>query len=95
MKKHVATYWILQLTGWSMYCVGYIFLYLTILTWREQYFYAQLATHALSGLLLTHIMRSVIQRSGALDCPFKKTAPDHGIAVALLFFPDWCNGGGT
>jgi len=72
MKKHVATYWILQLTGWSMYCVGYIFLYLTILTWREQYFYAQLATHALSGLLLTHIMRSVIQRSGALDCPFKK-----------------------
>ena len=72
MKKHLATYWILQFTGWGLYCAGYIFLYLTILPWREDYFYAQLATHAISGLLLTHLMRTVIRRSGALDYPFKK-----------------------
>lgn len=72
MRRHIATYWIFQMVGWGLYCLGYIFFYLTILTWREPYFYQQLTVHAITGLALTHLMRSVIQRLGVLEYTFKK-----------------------
>jgi sensor histidine kinase YesM len=72
MRKHTTRYWFFQLGGWSLYYLGYGFFYLTIRTRPQPFFFEQLMTHALLGLLFTHIMRAVIQRTGILGGSFKK-----------------------
>lgn len=84
MKKHIATYWILQAVGWGFYFAGYTFIFLTVLDWNIPDFFAQLFIHTFSGLLITHLMRSVIRRSGALDFAFKKQI--FAVAALSIFF---------
>ncbi len=72
MRKHTTRYWVFQLGGWSLYCLGYGFFYLTIRTRPQPFFFEQLMMHALLGLLFTHVMRAVIQHTGILGCSFKK-----------------------
>lgn len=72
MRNHNTIYWIFQLTGWSLYCLVYSFFYLTIRTHPQRFFFEQLITHVLIGLLLTHLMRVVIQKAGILKKEIKK-----------------------
>ncbi|GAC1437975.1 MAG: histidine kinase [Sediminibacterium sp.] len=73
MRKHTATYWVFQITGWSIYCLAFTFFYLTNRTATDHPFlFEQLITHVLIGLLLTHVMRLVIHRTGMLRLSFKK-----------------------
>lgn len=72
MNKHQRTYWIFQTAGWSLYCLIYIFFYLSIRPSPQPHFFEQLLTHVFIGFWLTHIMRMVIQRLGILKLSLQK-----------------------
>lgn len=72
MNKHQRTYWIFQTAGWSLYCLIYIFFYLSINAAPQPHFFEQLLTHVFIGFWLTHIMRMVIQRLGILKLSLQK-----------------------
>ncbi|SJZ96881.1 sensor histidine kinase [Sediminibacterium ginsengisoli] len=83
MRRHLLTYWLFQLCGWTVYCLVYIFFYIKIRTAPQPYFYEQLIAHAVLGLLFTHLMRFVIHQAGILSLPVKKQ-------VASLFLASLC-----
>lgn len=72
MNKHQRMYWIFQIAGWSLYCLIYIFFYLSIRTSSQPNFFEQLLTHVFIGFWLTHIMRMVIQKLKILQFSLKK-----------------------
>jgi sensor histidine kinase YesM len=74
MNRHTITYWIFQTTGWTLYCLIYIFFYLTIRVAPQPYFFEQLITHVIIGFWLTHFMRWVIRRTGLLNLNIRKQA---------------------
>lgn len=80
MSSHKKTYWIFQVTGWTLYCLIYIFFYLSIRTEPQPNFFEQLLTHVFIGFWLTHLMRMVIQQTKILSLDFKKQL----IALTLL-----------
>lgn len=80
MSSHKKTYWIFQVTGWTLYCLIYIFFYLSIRTEPQPNFFEQLLTHVFIGFWLTHLMRMVIQQAKILLLDFKKQL----IALTLL-----------
>ncbi len=80
MNSHKKTYWIFQVTGWALYCLIYIFFYLSIRSEPQTYFFEQLLTHVFIGFWLTHLMRMVIQQTKILQLGFKKQL----IALTIL-----------
>jgi two-component system, LytTR family, sensor kinase len=80
MSSHTRTYWIFQITGWALYCLIYIFFYLSIRIAPQPYFFEQLLTHVFIGFWLTHVMRMVIQRMEILQFELKKQI----IALTIL-----------
>lgn len=80
MSNHKRTYWIFQVTGWTLYCLIYIFFYLSIRTEPQLNFFEQLLTHVFIGFWLTHLMRIVIQQTKILQLDFKKQL----IALTIL-----------
>lgn len=80
MSSHTRTYWIFQITGWTLYCLIYIFFYLSIRIAPQPYFFEQLLTHVFIGFWLTHVMRMVIQRMEILRFELKKQI----IALTIL-----------
>lgn len=80
MSSHKKTYWIFQITGWTLYCLIYIFFYLSIRIEPQPYFFEQLLTHVFIGFWLTHLMRMVIQQTKILQLDFKKQL----IALTIL-----------
>lgn len=80
MSNHTRTYWIFQITGWTLYCLIYIFFYLSIRIAPQPYFFEQLLTHVFIGFWLTHFMRMVIQRMEILRFALKKQI----IALTIL-----------
>ena len=84
MHHHKRTYWIFQISGWTAYCLIYIFFYLSIRVVPQPYFFEQLMTHVLIGFWLTHIMRWVIQQTKILRLGFKKQLT--ALAILSLLF---------
>ncbi len=84
MNRHTITYWIFQTTGWTLYCLIYIFFYLTIRVAPQPYFFEQLITHVIIGFWLTHFMRWVIRRTGLLNLNIRKQVPALTL-LSLLF----------
>lgn len=80
MSNHKKTYWAFQITGWTLYCLIYVFFYLSIRVEPQPYFFEQLLTHVFIGFWLTHLMRWVIQQTKILLLDFKKQL----IALTIL-----------
>lgn len=72
MSNHKRTYWIFQVAGWALYCLIYIFFYLSIRVEPQPFFFEQLLTHVFIGFWLTHLMRLVIQKLQILRLTLKK-----------------------
>lgn len=70
MNRHTITYWIFQISGWTLYCLIYVFVYLQVEP--QSFFFEQFITHVIIGFWLTHFMRYVIQRSGLLRYGIRK-----------------------
>ncbi len=60
MKNNKSAYWWCQIGGWSAYCLVYTFFYFTIRTKPQPYFFEILLTDAVTGILITHVMRMMI-----------------------------------
>jgi len=66
MKKILSKYWLCQIGGWSTYIIVYTFFYLTIRTEEQPEFFKVLFLDAILGVIITHLMRTFIQRAGIL-----------------------------
>ena len=66
MKKTFSKYWLCQIGGWSTYIIVYTFFYLTIRTEEQPEFFKVLFLDAILGVIITHLMRTFIQRAGIL-----------------------------
>ena len=84
MSSYKKRYWIFQITGWTLYCLIYIFFYLSIRTEPQPYFFEQLLTHVFIGFWLTHFMRMVIQQAKILQLALKKQLI--ALSILSLFF---------
>lgn len=84
MSNHKKTYWIFQITGWTLYCLIYIFFYLSIRVEKQPFFFEQLLTHVFIGFWLTHLMRMIIQQTKILQLNFKKQLI--ALTILSLFF---------
>lgn len=61
MKKKLSAYWLCQIGGWTAYCILYIVIYLTLRLKPQPHFYQVVLFDSLFGLLITHLMRTVIK----------------------------------
>ncbi len=84
MSNHKKNYWIFQVAGWALYCLIYIFFYLSIRSEPQPYFFEQLLTHVFIGFWLTHLMRFVIQKTKIILLDFKKQLV--ALTILSLFF---------
>lgn len=84
MSNHKKNYWIFQVAGWALYCLIYIFFYLSIRSEPQPFFFEQLLTHVFIGFWLTHLMRFVIQKTKILLLDFKKQLI--ALTILSLFF---------
>lgn len=66
MKNKLSAYWICQIGGWTAYYIVYIVIYLTVSIKPQPHFYEVVFLDVLFGLLVTHLMRITIQKSGVL-----------------------------
>lgn len=66
MTKKISKYWLCQVGGWSTYIIVYTFFYLTLRTKVQPFFFEVLFLDAILGILITHLMRSFIAKSGFL-----------------------------
>jgi sensor histidine kinase YesM len=67
MKKTLSKYWLCQIGGWSTYIIVYTFFYITLRTKEQPYFFEVLFLDAALGIIITHLMRGFINRTGVLD----------------------------
>ncbi len=67
MLRKISPYWLCQICGWSAYALIYTFFYLTISTKPTPNFFSILMLDTLTGLLVTHLMRTVIKRFKLMD----------------------------
>ena len=61
MRNKISTYWWCQILGWGAYTLVWTFFYFAIRSKPQPYFFQSLFTDAILGLIITHIMRTVIK----------------------------------
>lgn len=66
MKRTPPKYWLCQIGGWSTYIIVYTFFYVTLRTKDHPDFFKILFLDAMLGVVITHLMRSFIQKAGIL-----------------------------
>lgn len=66
MRNKISPYWLCQVAGWSAYCIVYSFFYFTIRLKPQPFFFEMLLCDALTGLIVTHLMRAMIKSLGLL-----------------------------
>lgn len=74
MKIKNSYYWICQLVGWGFYVLLYTFYYYTINYYYSdyQYYFHTVFCEAITGLLISHLMRAVIKESKLLQLSLQK-----------------------
>jgi two-component system LytT family sensor kinase len=72
MKNNKSAYWWCQIGGWSAYCLIYTFFYFTIRTKPQPHFFEILLIDAVTGIMVTHLMRMVISSFGFLRMTVQK-----------------------
>jgi sensor histidine kinase YesM len=82
MKQNKGAYWWCQIGGWSAYCLIYTFFYFTIRTKAQPHFFEILFVDAISGMLITHIMRMAIKQFALVKLNVQKQT----IALLLTSF---------
>jgi sensor histidine kinase YesM len=71
-NRILSPYWLCQVTGWSAYCIVYSFFYFTIRTKPQPLFFEMLVCDALTGLVVTHLLRTLIKALGLLKLSLSK-----------------------
>ncbi|MGI8952847.1 MAG: sensor histidine kinase [Chitinophagaceae bacterium] len=61
MRNRLPLYWICQIGGWSAYCIVYSIIYITIRQRPINNFFVALISDAIIGLILTHLMRTLMK----------------------------------
>lgn len=72
MKLKLSPYWLCQIGGWGLYGLVSIFFYLTISTKPMSSFYSTLFLFMAEGLIISHLMRTVIRQYDLLNLPLSK-----------------------
>ena len=72
MLKKIPTYWICQIVGWGASLAISTFFYLTLSVRKVDHFFLMITISVLLGVLITHIMRMVIQEYNVLYKPLQK-----------------------
>ncbi len=67
MRLKISKYWLCQIGGWSTYIIVYTFFYVTLRTEEQPNFFSILFIDVLIGILITHVMRSYIIKTGILN----------------------------
>jgi len=87
MKKRISAYWLCQIGGWSAYCLVYLFFYFTIRTKPQPYFYEWVLLDAVTGVMITHLMRLTIRNLNLLEKKLQQQIVSFAIvSVVFAFF---------
>ncbi len=83
MKEKLSPYWICQ-AGWGAFGLVYAFLYITFNTEPTPYFFSVLFLFLLEGLVISHLMRTVIRNYHLLQQPLTKQIVSM-LTITILF----------
>ncbi len=83
MKK-LSRYWVCQLGGWGANLAISVFFYLTLSVRKIDHFFLLVSISVLLGILVSHLMRMVIQEYRFLEKPLQKQI-SYFIGITLLF----------
>jgi two-component system LytT family sensor kinase len=74
MPKRISYYWLCQIGGWGFYVLLYTFYYYTINYYYSDYpyYFHTVFCEAGTGLLISHLMRTVIRESKLLDLSIQR-----------------------
>lgn len=72
MLKKISTYWLCQIAGWGASLAISTFFYLTLSVRKVDHFFLMITISVLLGVLVTHIMRMIIQKYKVLYKPLQK-----------------------
>lgn len=83
-NRILSPYWLCQVTGWSAYCILYSFFYFTIPHKPQPLFLEMLFCDAITGLAVTHLLRTLIRALGLLKLSLSKQI-FYLLITALIF----------
>ncbi len=72
MKRKLSAYWLCQIGGWGLFGLVNIFFYLTLSSKTEVDFYNTLSLFMVEGLVISHLMRTVIRQYSLLNLPITR-----------------------